>query len=243
MSSPVSVPSSGGWDESAQAWINEQGDSGDFGRRFVLDTPMLARIRDRGFSTALDVGCGEGRFCRMMQAIGLRTIGIDPTATLLARARALDPAGEYRMGRAETLELAAPVDLVVSYLSLIDIADLPAALARMTACLRPGGSLLIANLTSFNTAGQPDGWRRDAQGEPCFLIDHYLEERAIRANWRGIRILNWHRPLSTYMSLLLDLGLHLTHFSEPAPTGGDPSKADLYRRVPYFHIMEWCRPG
>lgn len=242
-SSPLSGSAVSGWDESAQAWIDEQGESGDFGRRFVLDAPMLARVRERGFSTALDVGCGEGRFCRMMQAIGLGTIGIDPTQALLARARALDPAGDYRSGRAETLELAVPVDLVVSYLSLIDIADLPAALSRMTACLRPGGSLLIANLTSFNTAGQPDGWHRDAEGEPRFAIDHYLEERAIRASWRGIHILNWHRPLSTYMGLLLDLGLQLAHFSEPAPTGGDPAKADLYRRVPYFHIMEWHKPG
>ncbi|QIB34473.1 class I SAM-dependent methyltransferase [Ancylobacter pratisalsi] len=204
---------------------------------------MLARIRGRGFSRALDVGCGEGRFCRLMQAMGLATVGVDPTEALLARARALDPAGDYRLGRAETLEGAADVDLVVSYLSLIDIPDLPTALERMSASLRPGGSLLIANLTSFNTAGQPDGWTRNEQGEARFFIDDYLEERAIRATWRGISIVNWHRPLSTYMSALLDLGLQLRHFSEPAPTGGDPAKADLYRRVPYFHIMEWQKPA
>jgi len=61
-------------------------------------------------------------------------------------------------------------------------------------------------------------------------------------HWRGIRIQNWHRPLSTYMELFLSHGLILKHFSEPAPTGGPAEKADRYRRVPYFHIMEWQKP-
>eukprot|EP01035_Chromulina_nebulosa_P009397 gene9398-biopygen7891 len=64
-----------GWDDSAAAWIADQGEDGDFGRRCVLDRPMLAQVRGRGFATALDVGCGEGRFCRVLTAEGLRTTG------------------------------------------------------------------------------------------------------------------------------------------------------------------------
>jgi hypothetical protein len=58
---------SDGWDESAAGWLAEVADGGDYGRKFVLDAPMLARIKGRGFKTALDVGCGEGRFCRMLR--------------------------------------------------------------------------------------------------------------------------------------------------------------------------------
>nr|WP_245331975.1 class I SAM-dependent methyltransferase [Bradyrhizobium sp. NAS80.1] len=74
---------SDGWAASAAAWIIEQGDEGDYGRRFVLDAPMQARIEGRGFRNALDVGCGEGRFCRIMQRAGICTTGIDPTEALL----------------------------------------------------------------------------------------------------------------------------------------------------------------
>jgi SAM-dependent methyltransferase len=239
----MSTESSDGWRTSAAAWIKELGDEGDYGRRYVLDSPMIERIGGRSFRTALDVGCGEGRFCRIMQAHGLSTLGIDPTEALIDRARQLDPHGDYRIGQAETLDVVAqPFDLVVSYLTLIDIPDLSKAITNMVAALRPGGTLLIANLTSFNTAGMPNGWKPDTGGELCFTIDHYLDERAVWVSWRGIRIQNWHRPLSTYMRLLLGSGLELRHFSEPAPTGGDPRKADRYRRVPYFHIMEWQKP-
>jgi SAM-dependent methyltransferase len=130
----------------------------------------------------------------------------------------------------------------VSYLTLVDIPDVAKAIAEMARVLRPGGSLLIANLTSFNTAGGPDGWTRDAGGNCRFFIDNYLEERAEWVSWRGIRIHNWHRPLGTYMSLLLGERLELRHFAEPTPVGGDPRKAEHYRRVPYFLVMEWQKP-
>ncbi|MBR0718932.1 bifunctional 2-polyprenyl-6-hydroxyphenol methylase/3-demethylubiquinol 3-O-methyltransferase UbiG [Bradyrhizobium liaoningense] len=233
----------GGWAASAQAWIVEQGEEGDYGRRAVLDAPMLARIEGRGFARALDVGCGEGRFCRIMQRLGIRTTGIDPTEALLARARQLDPAGDYRLGRAEDIAEEAQFDLVVSYLTLIDIPDVEAAIAKMAAALRPGGTLLSANLTSFNTAGMPEGWRRESDGGLRFSIDHYMDERAVWVEWRGIRIQNWHRPLSTYMTLLLNQGLQLRVFAEPTPAAGDPEQIARHRRVPWFHIMEWQKPA
>jgi SAM-dependent methyltransferase len=163
-----------GWDESAAAWIADMGARGDYGREFVLDRPMIGRVKDRGFRQALDVGCGEGRFCRMLNEVGIRTVGIDPTRTLIRHARQQDPEGEYRLGVAEALDFAdRSFDLVVSYLTLINIPDLRAAIAEMNRVLQPGGTLLIANLTSFMTAGPPAGWARDKNGEARFHIDHY----------------------------------------------------------------------
>lgn len=54
----------GGWKASAKAWIADMGEQGDYGRRFVLDAPMIARLRRLNGGRALDIGCGEGRFCR-----------------------------------------------------------------------------------------------------------------------------------------------------------------------------------
>jgi SAM-dependent methyltransferase len=232
-----------GWEESASGWIADMGTDGDFGRQFVLDRPMMGRVSSRGFRKALDVGCGEGRFCRMLEALGIETVGIDPTEALIRHARQQDPEGDYRIGRAKALDFPdRSYDLVISYLTLIDIPDIRAAIAEMCRVLAPGGTLLIANLTSFNTAGQPNGWVRDADGNPRFYIDHYMEERADWVRWHGIRVHNWHRPLSTYMSLLLDHGLELRHFAEPMPASADPAKAEWHRRVPYFLIMEWQKP-
>lgn len=225
-----------GWNESAEAWIATMGEEGDFSRKCVLDQPMLERVHAGDFKRALDVGCGEGRFSRMLRRIGIQTVGVDPTEALIQEARRRDPEGDYRLAAAEDLQFTDDTfDLVVSYLTLIDIPDVAKAIAEMKRVLKPGGKLLIANLASFGTAS--DGWSKEPK--PCFCIDRYLEIRELLSEWKGIRITNWHRPLSYYMSLLLSERFILRHFDEPPAYGGDPAVVEKYQRVPYLMLMEW----
>jgi hypothetical protein len=78
----------------------------------------------------------------------------------------------------------------------------------MARVLGPGGTLLIANLTSFNTACGEMGWVKDAGGRRLYYpIDNYLQERAMWIEYRGIRVINHHRPLSMYLRALLGAGL------------------------------------
>jgi 2-polyprenyl-3-methyl-5-hydroxy-6-metoxy-1,4-benzoquinol methylase len=91
------------WDDNAEAWIDHMGAHGDFAREYVLDPVMLARVRQGAFKSALDIGCGEGRFCRLLAKENIPAIGIDPTEALIAEARKRDPAGDYRLHRAEEL--------------------------------------------------------------------------------------------------------------------------------------------
>ena len=221
------------------------GERGDWARENVLDPVMLGRVAAGRFERALDIGCGEGRFCRMLKAAGVAATGIDPTLRLLEVARQRDPSGDYHTGAAERLEFeAASFDLVVSYLTLVDIADFRTAINEMARVLKPGGSLLIANLTGFASAGAERGWVRDQEGRRLhFPVDRYLDEFAFWFEWAGIRIENWHRPLAAYMSALLESGLHLTFFSEPGPVSGEASRQQDFRRVPWFVVMEWRRPA
>jgi SAM-dependent methyltransferase len=234
-----------GWRESASAWIADQGDGGDFGRSHVLDPVMLSRALRQQPRHALDVGCGEGRFCRMLKAAGVLATGIEPTPALLAAARERDPAGLYLEGTAEQLPFADEAfELVVSYLTLVDISDYRTAIREMARVLKPGGSLLIANLNSFNTACGDTGWMKDSCGKKLhYPLDNYLDERAMWVEYRGIRIVNHHRPLSAYLSTLLEAGLRLVYFDEPAPTPDtSPARTKTYRRAPWFLVMEWVKP-
>ncbi|WP_435869797.1 class I SAM-dependent methyltransferase [Amycolatopsis methanolica] len=66
---------------------------------------LLLRHVPAGTRTALDVGCGAGRFTRKLAAAGLAVEGIDPSAEVVAAARALGPGITYRNGDVTTAEL------------------------------------------------------------------------------------------------------------------------------------------
>jgi ubiquinone/menaquinone biosynthesis C-methylase UbiE len=231
------------WENSADGWL-EAIDGVDVNREFLLDAVMLDHCGDVSGREALDIGCGEGRFCRMLAARGARTVGVEPTEGLRSAAMLRHPEGEYVDGFAERLPFVDNrFDLVVNYLVLIDVTDFRASIEEMARVLRPGGRAVVANLLPFATMGR---WVRDDQRRPLHrTVDNYFEERCERYAWGRIEIVNWHRPLESYMQAFISSGLNLKEYREPCPT---PDAVALHpsmsneTRVPLFHTMVWEKP-
>lgn len=234
------------WQKSAQAWV-EWVDAGDKNRTHLLDPIMIERSRRELGSRALDVGCGEGRFCRILSEIGFSTVGIDPIESLLAVARERHPEGEYVQAFAEELPFEeAEFDLVVTYVSMVDIPQFAKAVQEMARVLKPGGAVLMANCHPILTANLSPDWVENESGERLhWPIDRYFEERANKAEWANINVVNYHRPLSSYFGAFLGCGMRLEEFLEPKP--GD-ELVELYprivsaTRIPYFDVALWRKP-
>jgi SAM-dependent methyltransferase len=242
---PFPMPIEGvGWIESAPGWIEEM-IHGDYTRRILLDKPMLEMCGDVDGKSVLDLGCGEGRFCRMLAERGAKTIGLDPTPPLIKTARERQPEGCYVKASAESVPLQSEVfDIVVSYLTLVDIPDFRAAIKESARVLKPGGLFVVANLAS-HASTSANGWVRNENGERLYFpIDNYMYEFGQEVAWRDIRIVNYHRPLSAYMEAYLSSGLVLKKFLEPTPSDEDIRAHPDWesdRRVPYVNAMLWQR--
>jgi SAM-dependent methyltransferase len=233
-----------GWDASAQAWIDTV--ANDVNRSHVLDKPMLAECGLVRGVQALDVGCGEGRFCRMLAERGAETTGIDITSELIAEARRLHPEGKYEEGNAESLPYEDnSFDLVVSYVALLDIPDFRAAIREMARVLKPGGKVVVSNLQSYATTVERP-WIKDEEGKRLyFIMDNYNEEVGTAVHWSGISIFNYHRPLNFYINAFLESGLQLVRFLEPLPSIESVEELPVlasYLRVPYMNLMTWRKP-
>jgi SAM-dependent methyltransferase len=229
-----------GWETSAKAWIATIGERGDFAREFILDPSMFRRIRAGTYHQALDVGCGEGRLCRFLHAIGVDAIGLDPAPSLIEHAAKMDPGGDYRIGSAEEMPFDnESFDLVVSCMSLMSMAKPDKAIAEMVRVLRRSGTLLVANLHSVITAGL--GLRREGDVGSRFEATSYFARSAKRVTWSRIDVINWHRPLEDYLQAFLREGLALRSFSEPTPVGADPKLAAPFAQIPHFVVMEWLK--
>ena len=228
------------WENSASAWITSV-EGGDLTRSLILDGPMLRLSGEVRGLRACDVGCGEGRFSRMLAERGAEVIGVDPTIALLRESKRRDRNGRYIVADAEALPLASDsFDLVISYLVLLDIPDFRAAVREMTRITKPGGRILVANMNSFCSTSDR-AWQRDENGNGLYVaVDNYFEERAMVVSWKGIEIVNYHRSFSDYLQPFLEFGLGLTDFEEPKPDQPNP-KMDDAMRVPFFHVMQWSK--
>ncbi len=233
------------WNDSAQAWL-EFVDGTDPNREHVLDPVMLLLVGDVRGLRVLDVGCGEGRFCRKLRDAGAVATGIDPTPRLLAAARSRDGAGEYVEGVAESLPFPdSAFDVVVSYVVLLDVPDYRTAIDEMSRVMKPGGRLVYANLNSISSTAIK-GWAKGTNDELLHMpVDNYTFEWGAIVGWRGISIVNYHRPMSDYMQAFLDASLRLERFLEPIPSpeqiNAHPRLAE-YLRVRHFVAMEWRKP-
>lgn len=96
----------------------------------------------------LDVACGTGILAREIASrIGSvgRVVGIDPNRGMVAVARQLAPAIEWREGVAESLPFHdASFETVVSQFGLMFFTDRRKALREMLRVLTPGGRLVTA---------------------------------------------------------------------------------------------------
>jgi len=210
-------------------------------RKVHLDPIVLQLCGDVAGKLVIDVGCGEGRFSRMLAERGATCVGIDPTPGLVAAARDRGGMAPVR-AVAEAMPLRdGAFDLAISYITLVDIEGYAEAIAEMSRLLRPGGRVVAVNIGFVSASvGPGSAWQRDADGNELYVpIDNYGAEWSAVLEWDGIRIRNWHRPLGAYMDAYLGAGLILRHFSEPTPPEAFRPLVPRAFRVPWFTVMGW----
>jgi trans-aconitate 2-methyltransferase len=111
----------------------------------ALGREVLDRLELRGDERVLDAGCGSGRITEALieQLPRGEVIAVDASPSMVQAARArLGEGADVRVADLLELELAEPVDAVLSTATFHWIADHPRLFARLHAALRPGGRLL-----------------------------------------------------------------------------------------------------
>jgi SAM-dependent methyltransferase len=235
----------GGWTASADAWIKLAPQHPT--RTLLLDPVMLAQTGDVQGKRILDVGCGEGRFARLLADRGAEVVGLDPIAPILDAAVAQASTKErYVLGAGEHLPFgAASFDILVFYLSLLDITGYREAISEASRVLRPGALVLVANFSNIASAAESAVFDDDGKFA-YYKVDRYLEEFDMTLEFSGLRIRNWHRPMSAYTDAFLNSGFALKRYIEPIPSDEslkDDVRYESWFRVPTFDVWVWQKPA
>ena len=231
------------WVESAQDWI----DTDQAARTGMLDSWMLDALGNVGGKSAIDIGCGEGRFSRLLSQLGATVTGVDLTEALIARARAMSAGEAYILGDAEDLQgiESDSFDLAVSYIVLVDLLDYHSAIGEAYRVLRPGGGFVVCNIHPMRSS-LPAGWIKQAERKLFYPVDDYTHEGPREWTWWGRRFVNMHRTLSSHIAAFLDAGFTLRALHEPTPSeeqlAAHPNFDDEFR-CPNFIIYVLDKPA
>jgi SAM-dependent methyltransferase len=206
---------------------------------WVFRDPFFDAIVPAPGRLTLEVGCGEGRVARDLAQRGHMVVALDASPTLVAMAAGADPAGCYLVADAANLPFPdGAFDTVVAYNSLMDVADMPAAVQEASRVLEPGGHLCACVTHPTADAGKFQSKEPDA---PFVISGSYLGRHRFGDTFErdGLEITfsGWRYSLEEYARALEDAGLVIERLREPAaPTSALASRPgyERWQRLPNF---------
>ncbi|WP_308043112.1 class I SAM-dependent methyltransferase [Nocardioides mangrovi] len=179
--------------------------------------PLLASRIPVSTTRLLDVGCGEGTFCRFVADEHRTVVGVDHDPSVLP---ASTTSVRYVLGSAETLPFADGSFDAVTMTMVLHHVDPGRALAEAARVLAPGGILLTLGYGRFG------GWR-DLAHEVRDVVTHRVLSRRMRA---------WEAPTAKAdPSATWEEVRAMAEATLPSST---------YRRLPMWrYLVEWHQPS
>lgn len=211
------------------------------------DLPSIFEEHVRG-TRALDFGCGAGRSTRFLRRLGFETTGVDIAPKMIAKAKELDPEGDYRLAEDDDLSgfESAAFDLILSAFTFDNIPgwDIKVRLFRDLARLLNDSGRIVSIVSSpqiythewssFSTANYPEN-QHARSGDVVRIITTDFADR------RPAEDILWTHE--SYLEVYARAGLGTIARYAPLATGDEPCRwVNETRIAPWvIYVLEQIR--
>ena len=236
-----------GWDIEAGNWARFARTPGHDHSHAEINLPALLELLPPPGRLTLDLGCGEGRLGPVLHSLGHQVVGIDASPAMVHLAAARGVRELAMVADAAALPFRDSVfDLVVAYMSLHDIDQMPRAVAQIARVLVRGGRLCMAIVHPLSSAGSFSG--REATA-PFVIAGSYLDQAPVTwvSDRGGIRMTfhSEHRSIEAYSRALETAGMLIEALREVRTNdelaADDPSDRRWLRIPLFLHIRAMKR--
>jgi SAM-dependent methyltransferase len=208
--------------------------------------PMTLRLfEDADAAVALDIGSGTGDFTARLAQVATRVIGVEPsrTSVAVARARCLKAPNvrfiEASLEKAASMLRGVPVTAAVACMTLMTTPDL-SRFAKVLAALMQNEAKFVATLS--HPWFWPRYWEYETEEWFNYMQETFIEAPFVISRCRTtVRTTHVHRPLEQYVSVFTNAGFRLEALAEPMPS---PEIQALYPqpwRFPRFIGLRWTK--
>ncbi|MBN3033941.1 MAG: methyltransferase domain-containing protein [Candidatus Saganbacteria bacterium] len=210
------------WNKVAGWYDRLVGERGSDYHEHVIIPGALKLLAPQKGEKIIDLGCGQGVFCRELARAGAAVTGIDSSPSLIKTARRRSPEINYLVADAADLRAfgAKSFDAAACLLALQNMEHCGRVIAEAARLLKPRGRLLIVmNHPCFRIPRQ-SGWGTDERRKLQYRrIDSYLTAQKIPIKMHpgaapGVTTWTFHRPLKDYFAACAAPGLAVTRLEE-----------------------------
>lgn len=202
------------------------------GQRFFESVPAPGRL-------TVDMGCGEGRVGRDLAARGHAVEAFDSSPGMVAAALDHPDAPKTVVADAENMPYEdGHADLIVAFMVLHDVDNLPPVMAEAHRVLEPGGKMVAAVIHPMNSGGSFPTAHGGPADEPFVLTEPYMRPRRYSNNVTRdgvtVEFAGLHRPLGETTSACTDAGFTIDKLVEV----GIPDPTSRWSNFPLFlHLV------
>ena len=203
------------WEDSASWYDEHMGQEGGFFQQEVVFPGVLKLLDDVRGKKILDVACGQGALCRILEERRAQVVGAELSESLLDIARKRGPR-HIRYVRADAKDLSSlkgdAFDAITCILAIQNINDIRPVFKNAAGLLKPGGQfVMVMNHPAFRIPRQT-GWGWDDERKLQYRrIDRYQSELKIPIQTHpgsAPSEITWtfHRSLQDYVRALVESG-------------------------------------
>jgi ubiquinone/menaquinone biosynthesis C-methylase UbiE len=203
------------WDNAANWYDQNMGETGDDLNRTVIRPLMLDLLGDLSGKALLDVGCGSGYLTAELANDANRVIGTDFSAKFIAicKQKYKDRSNldfiEHDAALPFQLDNAS-FDIISCKMVLQYVQDIRTFANEAARLLKDGGELVIVVDHPFRAA------HFNAQSGSDAIPDLFSNQPRTKVGLWGKTELTWYaRTISEYIQLFIDAGLQLVEIREP----------------------------
>lgn len=198
----------------------------------------------------LDLACGEGSFAHMVSKAGGGVVGVDASPTLVRQAQMK----KMKLGEFFVADVSRGIRDVASMmfdgaaiiLALQNIENMRGVCFSAAKVLKSGAPFVIVlNHPAFRIPRQSSWGFEESRKLMYRRVDSYLSEHAIPMQMHpgaapGVKTTSYHRPISAYISALVDAGFTVDAMEEwtshKESTSGPRAKAEnrIRQEIPMF---------
>lgn len=246
------------WGDVADWYDQHVGEAGSEYHRQVVIPGTVKLLAAKPGERVIDLACGQGVLCRVLQAKGISVLGVDAAEELIRAARRHGP-GEIDYKVADARELsdvaANEFDAAACVLAIQNIHPLAPLFEAAARVLKPGGRFVIVMMHPCFRGAKETSWGWDEKAKVQYRrVDRYLLPRKTPiATHPGSNpdqyTWTFHRPIEAYVKGLRQAGFAVHAMEEWAShkksTSGPRAGAENRAReeIPMFMGIRSVRTG